>query len=149
MPSSRPSGPSALYVEMRLRLPAILVQIVPGVAEPHARVGRRRNTSSTVNASPGCALDCSRRRPNVEPARTACADSTNTVPLPAGGSLNEVAVSLTIAPVVPTRSRRTIRAGLPADDADAADTVAYAMNGSRANVERTVGRLPPTESEIV
>jgi hypothetical protein len=51
-------------------------------------------------------------------------DTATTAPSPSGGMANEVAVSLTIAPVAPTRSRRMIRAGFPAAGADAGETVA-------------------------
>ena len=51
-------------------------------------------------------------------------DTATTAPPSSGGMVNEVAVSLTIAPVAPIRSRRMIRAGFPAADADAGETVA-------------------------
>jgi hypothetical protein len=71
-------------------------------------------TLSTLKASPGCASDCSIRSPIVDPDRTAVAATIGRAPSSAGGMVKVVEVSLMIVPVAPTRSRRMMRAGLPA-----------------------------------
>src|SRR3954454_9277462 len=143
---SRP-GPGALYTDTRELSLDVGVQIVPGVSAPNAREAIRTVTSSTVNASPGWAADCSIRTPRVEPDLTAVAETMTPTRWFAGGMVNDAAVSLMMVPVVPTRSRRMIRPGLPTADAEAAETVAYAMNVCPATVERMVGWAPPWESE--
>jgi len=97
----------------------------------------RRATSSVLNASPSWAPDCSIRSPSVEPARAAVAATTTS--WCALARVNDVAVSLMIVPVAPTRSRRMIRAGFPTAEVEAAHTVAKAMYVCPAAVERTVG----------
>ena len=95
-----------------------MVQSVPGVSAPNARAGMRRATSSVLNASPRWAPDCSIRSPSVEPDRTAVAATTTS--WCALARVNDVAVSLMIVPVAPTRSRRMIRAGFPTAEVEAA-----------------------------